>query len=133
MSTRKLTELTVAVKSQVGELARVLGLASQAGANVIAFCGYENGPDKGAEILIVPDNPDRAKSSLEKAGYRCEANPVIAITGASGKGMGARLAEKFAKANINIYYSYASSSGSGQSTAIFRVESPDQALRALKT
>jgi hypothetical protein len=134
MSARKMTELTVAVKSQAGELARVLGLASQAGANVIAFCGYERASyEGGAEILIVPDNADRAKTALEKAGYTCTANPVVAIAGAAGKGMGARMAEKFAKASINILYSYASSSGAGQSTAIFRVEKPDAALKAIKS
>ncbi len=133
MSIRKMTELTVPVKSQVGELARVLGLVSQAGANVIAFCGYEHrGDTGGAEILIVPDNPDRAQAALERAGYACTANPVIAIRGAAGKGMGARLADRFAQAGINILYSYASSTGTGQSAAIFRVAQTDAALRALK-
>lgn len=132
MGARKLTELTVDVKSQVGELARVLGIASQSGANVIAFCGYERSMG-GSEILIVPDNPDKAKRALEKAGYSVLANPVLAVTGAAGRGMGARLAEKLAKANINILYSYASSSGNGESTAIFRVQQPDQALKALKS
>jgi hypothetical protein len=134
MSTRKLTEVTVSVRSQVGELARVLGIASQAGANVIAFCGYDRASaEGGAEILVVLDSADRPRAALEKAGYTCSANPVIAITGAAGKGMGARLAERFAQAGINILYSYASSTGSGQSTAIFRVEKPDAALRALKS
>ncbi len=133
MSTRKMTEITVSVQSQAGELARVLGIASQAGADVIAFCGYDRASaEGGAEILIVPDSPDRTLAALQKAGYTCSANPVIAISGVAGKGMGARLAERFAQSQINILYSYASSSGSGQSTAIFRVEKPDAALKALK-
>jgi hypothetical protein len=134
MGARKMTELTIEVKSQAGELAHVLGLASQAGANVLAFCGYDHGTDRsGAEILIVPDSPDRAMAALKKAGYKVLAFPVVAITGASGKGMGARIAEKFAKAGLNILYSYASCSGTGDSTAIFRVLKPDIALKALKS
>lgn len=134
MSSRKLMELTVTVQSEAGELAHVLGLASQAGANVIAFCGYEHGgEDPGATIMIVPDRPDRAQAALEKAGYKVRANPVIAVSGAAGKGMGARLAEKLSNSQINILYSYASSSGDGHSTAIFRVLKPDAALKALKS
>ncbi len=133
MSARKLTELAVEVQDQTGELARVLGLAAQAGANVIAFCGYAHGTSPGAEILIVPDTSDRALAALQKAGYTVTSAPVVAISGAAGRGMGARLAEKLSKAGINILYSYASSSGAGQSTAIFRVLKPDLALRALKS
>lgn len=134
MGARKMIELTVSVKSQVGELARVLGLASQSGANVIAFCGYDvGGEEPRGEILIVPDKPDKAQAALEKAGYACKPNPVVAVTGAAGKGMGAQLAEQIAHAGINILYSYASSTGSGQSTAIFRVLKPDPAIRALKS
>ncbi len=134
MSVRKMTEITVAVRSEMGELARVLGLASQSGSNVVAFCGYEHGEkDPGATIMIVPDKPDKALGALTKAGYTCRANEVVAVTGATGKGMGARLAEKFALSGINILYSYASCSGSGHSTAIFRVVKPDSALKILKS
>ncbi len=133
MSARKMTELTVHVQSQVGELARVLGLASQAGANVVAFCGYEHGDDSGATILVVPDKPDRAQAALQKAGYAVRAFPVVTISGAAGRGMGTRLAEKLSKAGINVVHSYASSSGNGQSTAVFRVLKPDLAVKALKS
>ena len=134
MSARKMTELRVPVQNQVGELARVLGLASQSGANVIAFCGYSHGAGSPAgEIMIVPDKPDKVQAALQKAGYNCEANPVVAIQGAAGKGMGASMAEKFSRAAVNILHSYASSTGTGNSTAIFRVEKPDQVLKLLKT
>jgi hypothetical protein len=42
------------------------------------------------------------------------------------------MADRFAKAGVNILYSYASSTGAGQSAAIFRVARTDAALRALK-
>lgn len=133
MSARKLTEISVAVKSEAGELAHVLGLVSQSGADIIAFCGYEHDDETGgATVLVVPDKPDRAEAALRKAGFACTTHPVVAVSGAAGPGMGARLAERIAKAGINILHSYASSHGSGESTAIFRVLKPDQAVRALK-
>ncbi len=134
MGARKMTEFKVMVKDQVGVLAHVMGLATQAGSNIIAFCGYGHGggsPD--GEILIVPDKPDKLDAALKKAGIPFEAGPVVAITGAAGKGMGAKMAEKFAKAGISILHAYASTTGSGDSTAIFRVEKPDQMLKVWKT
>lgn len=134
MSARKLTEITVTVQSEVGELARILGLVSQSGSDIIGYCGYEHGGgDAGATILVVPDKPDKAQAALEKAGYTCKTNPVVAVSGAAGPGMGARLADRIAKGGTNILYSYASSYGAGKSTAIFRVLKPDQALKALKS
>ena len=131
MAARKMTEIKVRVQDQVGELARVLGLATQAGVNVIAFCGFARGT--GAEILVVPDKPDKLEAALEKEHLTFESSPVVAITGAAGKGMGAQMAGKFSKAGINIIHSYASTTGSGDSTTIFRVEQLDAALKALKT
>jgi hypothetical protein len=133
MSARKMTEIKATVKDQVGELARVLGLATQAGANIIAFCGYGSG--KGAEgtILLVPDKPDKLEASFRKERIPFESNPVVAILGASGKGMGSKMAGKFAKAGVNILHSYASTTGSGDTTTIFRVENPEAALKALKS
>jgi hypothetical protein len=134
MSARKMTEVSVAVKSEAGELAHVLGVVSQAGADIVAYCGYEHDDEGGgATILVVPDKPDKAEAALRKAGYTLTTHPVVAVSGAAGPGMGARLAERIARAGINILHSYASSHGSGESTAIFRVLKPDQAVRALKS
>jgi hypothetical protein len=134
MSARKMTEIKATVKDQVGELARVLGLATQAGANIIAFCGYGGGkPGAEGTILLVPDKPDKLEAAFRKERIPFESNPVVAILGASGKGMGAKMAGKFAKAGVNILHSYASTTGSGDTTTIFRVENPDAALKALKS
>jgi len=133
MAARKMMEIKVTVKNQVGELARVLGLATQAGVNIIAFCGYGTGAGLEGEILVVPDKPDKLEAALQKEHIPFESSPVVAITGAAGKGMGAQMAGKFARAGINILHSYASTTGSGDSTTIFRVEKPDAALKELKS
>ncbi len=133
MAARKMAEIKVTVKDQVGELARVLGLAAQAGVNVLAFCGHGGGHGGEGIILMVPDKPDKLEAALRKEHIPFESSPVVAITGAAGPGMGAKMAGKFAKAGINIIHSYASTTGTGDSTTIFRVENPDQALKLLKS
>jgi hypothetical protein len=131
MATRKMTELSVHVKAQSGELTRILEAVSKGGVNVLAFCGYNAGKDE-AHIMFVPDNEEKAKKALEAMGLSPQANAIVAITGEAGKGAGAKLCRKISDAKINIEYAYASTPGSGSSTAIFKVEDPDGAIRALK-
>lgn len=127
-----MTEIKVTVRNQVGELARILGISAQAGVNILAFCGFGRSSGEG-EIYLVPDKPDKLEAALRKEQISFESNPVVAIKGASGPGMGAKMAGKFAKAGIDILHSYASTTGSGDTTSIFRVENPDAALKALKS
>lgn len=131
MATRKMTELSLQVKAKPGELTRVLETLAGGGVNVLAFCGYNNGPEEAC-ILVVPDNEEKAKKSLEAAGFAPKANPVVAVVGEAGKGAGAKLCARISEAGINIEYAYASTPGSGASIAIFKVADPDGAVRALK-
>lgn len=131
MPSRKLTEISLKVQARPGELTRVLGALSAAGVNVLAFCGYNAGSDEAC-IMVVPDNEDKAKKSLEAIGLNPSANFVLAITGEAGRGAGAKLTKKLSDAGINIEYAYASTPGDGPSTAIFKVPDADAAIRAMK-
>jgi hypothetical protein len=95
---------------------------------VLAFCGW--GHDGDAQALIVPDNEEKARKAL--AGFSVAENAVLCVTAASGKGAGAKLAAKLGKAGINLSYAYATTAGTGQSVAVFRVPDPDAAIKALK-
>lgn len=130
MSTRKVVELSVQVKAAPGELTRILDSLSKAGVNVLAFCGYNDTID--AHIMIVPDNEDKAKKALETMGLAPKVSFVVAVQGEAGKGAGAKLCKRISDAGINIEYAYASTPGTGASTAIFKVADPDGAVRALK-
>jgi hypothetical protein len=131
MPTRKMTELSVRVQARPGELTRILQAASRNGVNVIAFCGYNAGAEE-AHIMFVPDKEERALKALKAIGLEPTVTPIIAVTGEAGPGAGAALCARLSDAGINIEYAYASTPGSGASTAIFKVPDADKALRILK-
>ena len=119
MAVKLRTEFTVKIAHQPGELARVLALLAKGGVNVLGFCGY--GMPDGANIMFVPADDAKARKALAGAGLAAVEAPVVCVTTTSGKGAGAKLAAKLGKAGINIEYAYATTSGTGQGTAIFRV------------
>ena len=124
------TEISISVKHQPGELGRILDVLSKGGVNLLALCGYGQGDS--AEILMVPQDEGKARKALVAAGVAATEHKVVCVTGPSGKGAGAKLAAKLAKAGVNIQHAYATTSGGGRSTAIFRVEKPEAAIKALK-
>ncbi|MHC4606018.1 MAG: hypothetical protein ACYTAF_03690 [Planctomycetota bacterium] len=125
------TEIKVNVAHKAGELTNVLKTVSQAGCNLLAFCGYGKGADSG-EILMVPDHEGKARRALEAAGYEPQMGKVVVVPSPAGKGAGAKLAAKLSDFGINVEYAYASSTSGGKSVAVFRVAEPDieKALKA---
>ncbi|MBI2933376.1 MAG: hypothetical protein HYY16_17160 [Planctomycetes bacterium] len=130
MATRLRVEFLVTVPHQPGVLAQLLEGLAKGGVNVLAFCGWGEG--EKALIMFVTDNDQKTRKALAAGGFDSTENPVLAVTAASGKGAGAKLAAKLAKAGVNIEHAYATTAGTGQSTAIFRLPDPQAALKALK-
>ena len=125
------TEYTFNVPDKPGQMAKVLELLAKAGVNAIGFCGYGVGGDS-ATIMIVGDNEAKTEKALAAAGYSATRTEVVAVTGPSGKGAGAKIAGKLEKKGINLQYIYATTSGAGTSTVVLKVADAKGALAALK-
>ena len=123
-------ELTIHCGHRPGELAKILELAAEQGINVLAFTGHAH--DGGATLMIVPDDAQKAASALKQAGIAFDSNPVLVVKGASGVGGGAQIARKLADAGVNLEYTYASTSGIGESVVVFKVEKLDEAAKLLE-
>jgi hypothetical protein len=130
MRVRLRTEFTLAASNRAGSLAKLLDTLARGGANVLAVCAYGQGEQ--ANLMIVAEPEEKARAALQGAGLRAVETQVLCVTTASGKGAGARIASKLAKAGMNIDYAYATTSGSGQGMAVFGVADPHGALRALR-
>jgi len=124
------TEFSVTLPHRPGELARILEAMAKAGVNVLGFCGW--GEDGSARVLLVPDDERKARKGLADAKYAATEAQVVCVTGAAGKGSGAKLTVRLAKASANIDHAYATTTGSGESTAVFRVADPKAALAILQ-
>lgn len=130
MSVRKRMEYAISVKHKPGQLADILEVLSRARVNVLAFCGY--GHESEAHVYVVPEPEGKAEKVFKKEGYAFKKSAVVGVTVASGRGAGAKLARALADAGVNIECAYASTSGKGQSTAIFGVADVEKALAALR-
>lgn len=129
MSVQKKIEFFIDCPHKPGELARALEALAGAKVNILAFCGYGHGDT--ASMHFVVDDDEKGKAALKGARIEFETNRVVAITSGSGPGQGAKLARSLADAKINIEYAYASTSGRGDSTAVFGVKNVEQALKVL--
>jgi hypothetical protein len=126
---RKHIELAVRVGNKPGILGDLFSTISSAGINILAYCSYSD-RDEGV-VLLVTEDPIRAKDVIEVAGYNCRANSVVIVGAQDQVGAAAQLGAHLGRAGINILYSYASSSGSGQFCAVFKTMDDERAIEAL--
>ena len=129
MAVKQRTEFLVSVPNRPGELGRVLESLAKGKVNVLGVCGWGEG--ETAKVMVVPDNDAKARKALAGGGFSFAEGPVIAVTGASGVGTGAKLAGKLAAAGLNVDHVYASTSGRGSGAVMLRVTDPQAALKAL--
>jgi hypothetical protein len=129
MVVKKKQEFTVSCAHKAGELARILGVLSKAGVNVLAFCGY--GHDSDAKIMLVADDDGKAAGALKGGHIEFQSATVVSVTGPSGPGEGARLAKRIADAGLNIEYTYASTYGAGETTIVLAFKDVEGAMRVL--
>lgn len=136
MAAKKTVEIQVQLSHRPGSMAAAMEVLAQARVNILAFCGYghagKNGQPGEAHVFFVVDKPAGAKAALRKAGYKFKANPVVIVTTGSGRGAAAKIARAIADAGVNLEYVYASTSGSGKSTAVFAAAPQAKLLKAAR-
>lgn len=130
MSATVRTEFSVPVPHKPGVLAKLLETLAKSSVNVLAFLGYGQG--ESANILFVPDDDAKAREALAGGGFSATESRVVCVSGAAGKGAGAKLAARLSKAGINIEYVYATTGNDGEGMAVFGVPDVKEALAALK-
>jgi hypothetical protein len=129
MKAEKVQEVTVRTPNEVGTMGKVFSLIAKAGVNVKAFIAYVES-NQGVFKLITSDNA-KVAGVLEGAGYAAEMSDVVAVTCTDAIGTGADMGTKLGSAGINIDYTYASGTGTGDAVAVFSVDNVDKAVKAL--
>lgn len=123
------TQLTLSLVSRPGVLAAVTRTFADAGVNIIALCaGDAAGRGK---IRVLVNDPARARRALRKAKYRVVDEPAFTVRLRNKPGGLARVAEKLAKARINIKSAYATTTGRRAATVVFTVGNAAKARKVL--
>jgi len=130
---RKLGYYSTKVSNRPGAGARMLDALKLAGVNLLAFTGF---PERGgAQVDFVPENDAAFRRAARKAGFKLSARkPVFLVQGDDRPGALTAVADKLAKARINLIALDAVIAGKKRFGAIFWVKRKDvaRAKRLLK-
>ena len=125
----KTTQLTLTLQSKPGVLAKVSRALADAGVNITALCAGDAGGRGKLRILV--NDSGRAKRALKKAKFRASEEPAFVVRLRNKPGSVARVAERLARARINIKSAYATTVGRS-GAVVLTVSSPAKARRLLR-
>jgi len=130
---RKLGYYSMKVSNRPGSGAQLLDALKLAGVNLLAFTGF---PQRGgAQVDFVPENDTAFRRAARKAGLKLSARKaVFLIQGDDRTGALTAMADKLAKARINLVALDAVTAGKKRFGAIFWVKKQNvaRAARILK-
>ena len=124
------TQLTVSLKSRLGTLAQLARTLADAGVNIVTLSA--DAVTGRGKIRVIVNDPGTAKRALRRAKYRFSEEPAFVVRLRNKPGALARVAEKVAKARVNIKSAYATTAGRGSATVVFTVGSVAKARKILR-
>ncbi len=125
----KAVQFTVALDNTAGTLARLCARLRKAGVNLQAISVSDNTDCGWVRLLAAPS--DKARRTLERGGYTVCAQQVLTVAAPNRPGELERLANRLAKAGINVNYVYGSTPRGADSVLVFGVDDVSRAARAI--
>jgi len=131
LSVETATQLAVFLENRPGALARVCEALAQAKINIHALATSDT-VDHSVVRMVVND-PTKALMLLGETGTLALESEVLMIEGTNQSGSLGKIAERLAKASVNIEYAYlATSPKAEKGLMILRPSDIEKARRALK-
>ena len=119
-------QITAVMENKPGELAKLCDAMREEGVNITALMVVE-----GRARIMVSDSK-RAEGVLERMGIPYSSAEVICLEIPDKPGAVAEVADKMARAGINIDYAFASTvPGQGTATVVFAVSDVDRASKVV--
>jgi hypothetical protein len=125
----RITQLVLTLQSRPGVLAGVARALAGAGVNITALCAGDAAGRGRIRILV--NDVAKARRALRAAGYRPTEEPAFVVRMRNRPGTLARVANKVAKARINIKSAYATTAGRSASV-VLTLASPARARRLFR-
>jgi hypothetical protein len=117
----KVKEIVATTPNKVGMLAEVTGIVAGAGVNILAICAYSM--EGQAKFMMLTSDNAKALNALKGKKIATEESDVVSVSLSNKVGAAKELAEKLAKAGVDLNYCYGSI-GNG-SEALFVLSSKD--------
>lgn len=123
-------QLSVFLENRPGALARIAGILSAAGVNILALSIHDTIDHAVVRLLV--DNPLKAVLLLEQDGLHINEREVVVIDLDNRPGKLLELAQRLARADINIDYAYcATTSRQPVCSLVLRTDHAERAIELL--
>lgn len=124
-------QLSVFLENRPGGLAKICGILAQAGLNVLALSVHDTVDH--AIVRLVVDQPIKALLLLEQQGLYILEQDVVVISLDNRPGQLAELAQRVARADINIEYAYCTAMEHQEAGClILKTDSAERTLELLR-
>lgn len=124
----KIKEIIATTPNKVGMLAEVTNVVAGAGVNILALCAFAM-EDKAKFMMLTSDN-GKAASALKAKKIAVEEADVVSVTLSNKVGAAKELAEKLAKAEVDISYCYGSTGNGSEALFVLSVKDINKAIAA---
>lgn len=133
LSTERATQLAISLVNEPGKLAHICNALAQAEVNIFALTVLETWGDNSTVRAVVSDT-DEALACFNKEGLSALETEVLMIEVENKPGALAAIAERLARANINIEYAYVAAGGNADKACmIVRPSDIDKAQQVLSS
>jgi hypothetical protein len=109
-------------------LAEVTSAIAATGVNIIALSAH--GAGKDARFLIVTDDNQKAMSALKAKKFNVMEGDAVSVSLSNKVGSAKELAERLAKAGVDLNYCYGSTGNGSEALLVFATKDIQKALEA---
>lgn len=122
----KVKEIVATTPNKVGMLAEITNAISDAGVNILAISAHSMG-DK-AKFYIITENNQKAMEALKRKKLSAIESDAVSVSLSNKVGAAKELANKLAKAGIDLDYCYGSTGNGSEALLIFSTKDINKAL-----
>ncbi len=123
---KKVKEIQAITPNRPGMLAEVTNAIANSGVNIIAISAQASG--NKAKFLIVTEDNEKAIAALKAKKFDVKDGEAVSVSLSNKVGAAKELADKLAKAGIDLDYCYGSTGNSSEALLIFSTKDIKRAL-----
>lgn len=124
----KVKEIVATTPNKVGMLAEVTGIVAGAGVNILAICAYSM--EGQAKFMMLTSDNAKAVNALKEKKIATEEADVASVSLSNKVGAAKELAEKLAKAGVDLNYCYGSTGNGSEALFVLSAKDINKALAA---
>ena len=118
-----LKQVSIYAENKKGQMENITGVLARENINILG--SVTNDSAEFGIIRMVTTEPEKAFDALEKEGYHCRLNPVLAVEVTDEVGNLNKLLKALDESNINLDYLYLSfNRETGRPIMVFHAEGP---------